>query len=106
MTLEVFIYLPSIQPKINMKKIITLIITILASSYLLAQGGAFTLDPNMNQFSQNLQMFEIQQANFSQEDSILVEPTQKKVRSFDASKEKPRKRKASRSGKRSRKVRK
>ena len=51
-------------------------------------------------------MFEIQQANFSQEDSILVEPTQKKVRSFDASKEKPRKRKASRSGKQSRKVRK
>ena len=89
-----------------MKKIITVIITILARSYLKAQGGAFTLEPNMNKFSQNLQMFEIQQANFSQEDSILVELKQKKVRSFDASEEKSRKRKASRSGKRSRKMKK
>ena len=51
-------------------------------------------------------MLEMQQANFSQEDSILVELKQKKVRSFDASEEKSRKRKASRSGKRSRKMKK
>ena len=50
-------------------------------------------------------MFEIEHANLPQEDSILAEPKQKKVRSFDASKEKIRKRKVSRLGKRSRKVR-
>ena len=50
-------------------------------------------------------MFEIKNANLPQEDSILVELKQKKVRSFDTSKEKLRKRKVSRSGKRSRKVR-
>ena len=82
-----------------MKKIITVIITILASSYILVQPGS------CNQFSQNLAMFEIKNANLPQEDSILVELKQKKVRSFDTSKEKLRKRKVSRSGKRSRKVR-
>ena len=81
-----------------MKKIITVIITILASSYILVQPGSF------NQFSQKLAMFK-KSANLPQEDSILVEPKQKKVRSFDTSKEKLRKRKVSRSGKRSRKVR-
>ena len=82
-----------------MKKIITVIITILASSYILVQPGSF------NQFSQKLAMFK-KNANLPQEDSILVEPTQKKVRSFDASKEKIRKRKVSRTGKGRRRVRK
>ena len=44
-------------------------------------------------------MFEIQQANLPHEDSILVELKQRKVKSFVTSKEKPRRRKASRSGK-------
>ena len=51
-------------------------------------------------------MFEIEHAHLPQEDSILVELKQKKVRSFDASKEKLRKRNVSRTGKGRRRVRK